>query len=59
MKEAEYLSLCKRSCSEPMLVFYNFTIIIVISPVNQKVFGVVEMTYSLYMLAVAYPNGKL
>ena len=34
-------------------------IIIVINPVHQNFFGLVEMTYSLYMLAVAYPNGKL
>ena len=56
MKEAEYLSLCRRSCSEPKLVFYNFTIIIVINPVHQNFFGLVEMTYRL---ATAYPNGKL
>ena len=56
MKEAEYLSLRKRSCSEPKLVFYNFTIILVINPVHQNVFGLVEMTYRLVHASYSLPK---
>ena len=58
MKGAEYLSLCKRSCNEPKLVFYNFTIIIVINinPVHQNFFGLVEMTYRLVHASCSLPK---
>ena len=56
MKEAEYLRLCRRSCSEPKLVFYKFTIIIVINPVHQNFFGLVEMTYRLVHVSYSLPK---
>lgn len=56
MKEAEYLSFCKRSCSFPKLVFYNFTIILVINPVHQTFFGLFEMTYRLVHASCSLPK---
>ena len=56
MKEAEYLSLFRRPCSEPKLVFYNFAIIIVINPVHQNFFGLVEMTYRLVHASYSLPK---
>ena len=56
MKEAEYQSLCKRFCSEPKLVFYNFTIILVINPVHQTFFGLFEMTYRLVHASYSLPK---